>query len=259
MILDAIFSKTKSDLEAKKKNLSYLELEKLAQNAHTPKDIKEALSKEGLNIIAEVKKASPSKGLIRANFDPVKIAINYEKNKALAISVLTEEHYFMGHLNYLKAIREQVSLPLLRKDFIFDEYQILEALYYGADFILLIAKMLEAKELKRLFDFARALKLEVLFEIHDESDLEKAFFAGANIIGINHRDLNDFSMHMELCEKLLPQIPSSKLIIAESGLENKKTLLELKSQGVHGFLMGEYFMRQDDEGLALQMLLKDGQ
>lgn len=258
MILDKIFEKTKEDLKERKAQLPYDVLGRsLASNPFFPKDVKAVLKRieNEVRIIAEVKKASPSKGVIRENFDPLDIALKYEKNGAAAISVLTEPHFFQGSLEYLSMIRRYTRAPLLRKDFIFDEYQILEALVYGADFVLLIARMLSMKELKRLLEFTRHLGLEALVEIHDKEDLSKAIFSGADIIGINHRNLDDFSMDMNLCEKLIPQIPNSKIIIAESGLENKDFLRHLQNLGVDAFLIGEYFMRQNDEGEALKALL----
>lgn len=258
MILDKIYEKTKQDLKERKKKLPYDMLGRsLSSNPFFPKDVKKALKRieKEIKIIAEVKKASPSKGVIRENFDPLNIALNYEKNNAAAISVLTEPHFFEGALENLSLIRRYTKLPLLRKDFIFDEYQILEALVYGADFILLIAKMLSTKELKKLLEFTRHLGLEALVEIHDKEDLSKAIFAGADIIGINHRNLDDFSMDMNLCEKLIPQIPNSKIIVAESGLENKDFLEHLRNLGTDAFLIGEYFMSQTHEGEALKALL----
>ncbi|KAA6226435.1 MULTISPECIES: indole-3-glycerol phosphate synthase TrpC [unclassified Campylobacter] len=256
MILDEIFETTKQALEKQKKELPYDMLGRsLASNPFFPKDVKSALKRQGeeIRVIAEVKKASPSKGIIREDFEPLNIALNYEKNNASAISVLTEPFFFKGELEYLSMIRRYTKIPLLRKDFIFDEYQLLQALVYGADFALLIAKMLSKKELKKLLEFARHLGLEVLVEIHDLNDLTKAIFAGADIIGINHRDLNDFSMHLDLCDKLIPHIPNSKIIVAESGLSNDKNFIKhLQKCGVDAFLVGEYFMRQKDEGLALK-------
>lgn len=259
MILDEIFAKTKVALEKRKKDLPYDMLGRsLAASPFFPKNVHKALKREQeeVKIIAEVKKASPSKGVIRAEFDPLSIALNYEKNGAAAVSVLTEPYFFQGELENLSIIRRYTQIPLLRKDFIFDEYQLLEALVYGADFVLLIAKILSAKELRKLLEFARHLGLEALVEIHDKEDLSKAILAGADIIGINHRDLNDFSMHMDLCEKLIPQIPNSKIIVAESGLDNKDFVKHLQGLGVDAFLIGEYFMRQNDEGRALREFTK---
>lgn len=289
MILDEIFARCKADLAQIKQQIPLAMIEQQAeQNAEfkprNPQAVQNALRKNAqkLNIIAEVKKASPSKGVIRADFAPLIIATNYAQNGAAAISVLTEKHYFQGDLAYLSKISEKLSensqaatsspnlqnansqsalnvsqgatIPLLRKDFIFDEYQILQSLANGADFILLIAKMLEKKELLRLSEFAKSLKLEVLCEIHSEEELEKAVFAGAQIIGVNHRNLNDFSMDLRLCQRLLPLIPKDALIVAESGLEDKKTMLDLDALGVDAFLVGEHLMRQSDEGRALRNL-----
>lgn len=259
MILDKIFAKTKEELKKRKITLPYDMLGRsLAVNPFFPKNVYKALKREHkeIKIIAEIKKASPSKGMIREDFEPLSIALNYEKNGAAAISVLTEPFFFQGGLENLSIIRRYTQIPLLRKDFIFDEYQLLEALVYGADFVLLIAKILSTKELKKLLEFARHLGLEALIEIHDKEDLSKAILAGADIIGINHRDLNDFSMHMELCEKLIPQIPNSKIIVAESGLDNKEFVKHLQTLGVDAFLIGEYFMRQDDEGKALKEFME---
>lgn len=260
MILDLIFQKTKEELKQRKKTLPYDMLGRsLASNPFFPKDVCKALQrqKNEIKIIAEIKKASPSKGVIRENFDPLSIALSYDKNGASAISVLTEPHFFQGSLEFLSFIRRYTQLPLLRKDFIFDEYQILEALVYGADFILLIAKILSTKELRKLVEFTHHLGLEALVEIHDKEDLSKAIFAGANLIGINHRDLNDFSIHMDLCEKLIPQIPNSKIIVAESGLKEKEFLRHLQNLGVDSFLIGEYFMSESDEGRALKELCQN--
>ncbi|MGM0623220.1 MAG: indole-3-glycerol phosphate synthase TrpC, partial [Campylobacterota bacterium] len=201
MILDEIIAKTKEDLEKKKSEMPLDLLGKsLAYNPYQPKDVMKALRSTKDNpykVIAEVKKASPSKGVIKEDFDPLLIAKAYEEGGADALSILTEPHYFRGDIEYLTTIRRYVPMPLLRKDFIIDRYQILEALVYGADFILLIAAALSKKELKELLNFARHLGLEVLVEIHNKKELTKAIFAGADIIGINHRDLKTFEMDMD--------------------------------------------------------------
>ena len=250
MILDDIIKKTKSDLEKRKKEFSLDWLGRsLAYNPYPPRDVKPYLitnKEDPYRIIAEVKKASPSKGIIREDFDPLMIAKEYEKGGANAISVLTEPHFFQGNIEYLTMLRRYVSTPLLRKDFIIDEYQIVEAAVYGADFILLIAKALSKKDLKRLLEYAWHLGLDALVEIHDKEDLTKAIFAGADIIGINHRNLETFEMDMKLSEKLMPLIPNGKIIVAESGLNDKNTLIELNKIGVDAFLIGEYFMRQEN-------------
>lgn len=247
MILDEIIEKTKQDLEIRKKEISLDLLGRtLSSNPYTPRDVKPYLTStkdEPIRIIAEVKKASPSKGIIKEDFDPLVIAQAYSNSGANAISVLTEPHYFKGNLEYLTQIRRYVPTPLLRKDFIVDKYQIVEALVYGADFILLIAKALSSKELKELYDYAIHLGLEVLVEIHDKEDLTKAIKCGATIIGINHRNLDTFEMDMSLCDKLIPLIPNGKIIVAESGVSDTEVIKRLNSIGADAFLIGEHFMR----------------
>ena len=256
MILEEIIKRTKEDL---KKRASDYPLEwlgrSLAYNPYVPRDVTSALRStpdEPLRIIAEVKKASPSKGVIRENFEPIAIAKEYEKGGANAFSVLTEPHYFKGDVEYITQIRRYTATPILRKDFIVDKYQLVEALVYGADFVLLIAKALTQKELKELLEYALRLGLEALVETHDAQDVKKALFAGANIIGINHRNLDDFTMDMSLCERLIPIIPNGKIIVAESGLETHEQLLALNKIGVDAFLIGEHFMRREDVAQAVK-------
>lgn len=258
MILDEIILRTKEDLEKKKVEYSLDWLGRsLAYNPFPPRDVRSVLTstkEDKIKIIAEVKKASPSKGVIREDFDPLMIADIYSKNGADAISVLTEPHYFQGNLEYLTQIRRYVPTPLLRKDFIIDKYQIIEALVYGADFILLIAKALSSKELKELYEYALYVGLDVLVEIHDTEDLKKAMYAGAHIIGINHRSLETFEMDMTLCEKLIPMIPNGKIIVAESGVDSPDIIQRLSVAGADAFLIGEHFMRQDDIGAEVKRL-----
>lgn len=258
MILDDIIKKTKEDLEIREKEFTLDWLGRsLAFNARQPRPVHEYLKStddEPYRIIAEVKKASPSKGVIREDFDPLAIAQAYERGGANAISVLTEPHFFQGSLDYLAGIRRYVGVPLLRKDFIVSKYQILEALVYGADFILLIAKALSRSDLKELLNYSRHLGMEPLVEIHDKADLTKAIFAGADIIGINHRNLETFEMDMELCHKLIPLIPNGKIIVAESGIYEHGQLEDLHKVGVDAFLVGESFMRQDDVEGAIRKL-----
>ncbi len=250
MILDKILKKTKEVVKQREKQIPLDWLGRsLAYNPYAPRDVKEYLTSTKGNpyrIIAEVKKASPSKGIIREDFDPLVIAQAYEKAGVDAISVLTEPHFFQGDIEYLTGIRRYVGTPLLRKDFIFCEYQLVEALVYGADFVLLIAKMLSKKELKDLLNYAWHLGMNALVEIHDVQDLTKAIHAGADIIGINHRNLETFEMDMQLSEKLIPLIPNGKIIVAESGINDKETIHRLHDVGVDAFLIGEHFMRQDD-------------
>jgi indole-3-glycerol phosphate synthase len=208
-------------------------------------------------IIAEVKKGSPSKGIIRSDFDPLEIAECYQNNGAACLSVLTDEHFFHGHLRYLHLIREQVSLPLLRKDFICDPYQITEARVAGADAILLIAAMLE---LNQLLDFSAAageLGLDVLLEVHNEAELEMALQTDCEMIGINNRNLNTFVTELATTECLAPLIPRERLVVAESGIHLRQDILRLTSAGAKAFLVGESLMREADIGAKLRSLLED--
>jgi indole-3-glycerol phosphate synthase len=240
MILQKIIEKTKKNLKKEKS------IDELLNIKREFRDVKKALKSTADNpyrIIAEVKKASPSKGVIREDFNPIEIAKIYNE-VADAMSVLTEPFFFQGSLDYLKEISKFSNIPLLRKDFIIDVYQIAEAYNAGADFILLIAKALDTKKLKELFDFAKSINLEILFEIHDEEDLKKALEVGADIIGFNHRDLKTFEMHMDLSEKLIPMLPKDVIVVAESGINNFETVKKLHQNGVDAFLVGEHFMRQ---------------
>lgn len=258
MILDDIIKQTKIDLKAREKEFSFDWLGRsLAFNARAPRDVYpylQATKEEPYRIISEVKKASPSKGIIKEDFDPLTIAQAYEEGGANAISVLTEPHFFQGDIEYLAGIRRYVGLPLLRKDFIISKYQVLEALVYGADFILLIAKALSKKDLKELLQYTRHLGMEALVEVHDKKDLTKAIYSGADIIGINHRNLDTFEMNMNLCYELIPLIPNGKIIVAESGIERHEQLKPLSDAGVDAFLVGESLMRQENIKAALETL-----
>lgn len=205
-------------------------------------------------IIAEVKKGSPSKGLIRPDFDPLEIAEIYQAHGATCLSVLTDERFFMGNLLYLGKIRELVSLPLLRKDFICDSYQIGEARVAGADAILLIAAMLESEQLIEFSQRAAELQLDVLLEIHDERDLEKALLTDCELIGINNRNLRTFETDLATTERLLPLIPAGHFVVTESGIANRADVLRLQRAGAAGFLIGESLMREADIGAKLQEL-----
>jgi indole-3-glycerol phosphate synthase len=205
-------------------------------------------------VIAEVKKGSPSKGVIRADFDPLEIAEIYQDNGATCLSVLTDEHFFMGHLLYLGKIREIVSLPLLRKDFICDPYQIYEARIAGADAILLIAAMLDAAQLAEYNALAIELHLDVLLEVHDEAELEMALTTGCELIGINNRNLQTFATDLATSERLLPLIPAGHFVVAESGIARRADVLRLQRAGARGFLVGESLMRENDIGAKLREL-----
>lgn len=206
-------------------------------------------------IIAEVKKGSPSKGIIRPDFDPLDIASTYQDNGATCISVLTDEKFFLGHLRYLALIREQVALPLLRKDFIFDPYQIYEAAAGGADAILLIAAMLDLPRLKDLQALAGELYLDVLLEVHDERELELALGTDCGLIGINNRSLHTFVTDLSTTERLAAMIPSERLIVAESGINSRADVVRLQNAGAGAFLVGESLMKEADIGAKLREIL----
>ncbi|WP_457564925.1 indole-3-glycerol phosphate synthase TrpC [Caminibacter sp.] len=253
MILEKIIKKTKEDLQKRKNKENF---ERFLGVKREFRDVKKALKSTPENpyrIIAEIKKASPSKGIIKEDFNPVEIAKEYIQ-AADAISILTEPHFFQGSIEYLKEINEFSPIPLLRKDFIVDEFQIAEAYAAGADFILLIAKALDLNQLQKLYKFAKNIGLEVLFEIHDKEDLEKALEVGADIIGFNHRNLETFEMDMDLSKKLIPLLPRDVIIVAESGINSFDTIKKLHQNGVDAFLIGEYIMRQNDYKKTIENL-----
>jgi indole-3-glycerol phosphate synthase len=206
-------------------------------------------------IIAEVKKGSPSKGVIRHDFDPLAIASIYAENGAACLSILTDAHFFMGDLAYIPAIRQSVNIPLLRKDFIFDPYQVFEARTAGADAILLIAAMLDLSPLRDLASLARELGLDVLMEVHDEGEMETALQTDCELIGINNRNLRTFETSLTTTERLAPLVPPERLIVAESGINARKDIERLAGAGAKAFLVGESLMREADIGAKLRELL----
>ena len=209
----------------------------------------------GTAVIAEVKKGSPSKGVIRPDFDPIAIAETYQAHGATCLSVLTDEKFFLGHLNYLGLIREQVSLPLLRKDFICDPYQIVEARAFGADAVLLIAAMLDLAQLREFIACARELRLDVLLEVHDEAELELALQTDCELIGINNRSLRTFVTDLGVTERLRPLVPAERLVVAESGINGRADVKRLLKAGAGAFLVGEALMREADIGAKLEELI----
>ena len=208
-------------------------------------------------IIAEVKKASPSKGLIRADFDPVSIARDYAAHGASAISVLTEERFFQGSLRYLEEIHAAVAVPLLRKDFILDPYQLIEAKSYGADAVLLIAALLDPRRMADLRAQAGALGLDTVIEVHTENEVAAVVEAGAQVIGINNRDLKTFAVDLGTTERLVPLLPPGVPVLCESGIESLEQIRRVERCGVHVFLIGESLMRAAQPGKKLVELLQD--
>lgn len=205
-------------------------------------------------VIAEVKKGSPSKGLIRADFDPLDIARTYQANGASCLSVLTDEHFFLGHLDYLAAIRNEVGIPLLRKDFVFDAYQIYEARIAGADAVLLIAAMLDLKRLRDFLALAGELSLDVLLEVHDERELEMALATDCPLVGINNRNLHTFVTDLGTTERLCALMPPDRFAVAESGITCREDVVRLRGAGARAFLVGESLMRERDFGRKLREL-----
>jgi indole-3-glycerol phosphate synthase len=205
-------------------------------------------------IIAEVKKGSPSKGIIRPDFDPLNIARIYEANGATCLSVLTDEHFFMGRLDYLTQIRNVVSIPLLRKDFILDAYQIYEARCAGADAILLIAAILDLPVIIDFIALARELSLDILLEVHDEGEMETALHTDCTLIGVNNRNLRTFVTDLDTTRRLAKMMPPDRLLVAESGIFTRSDIEQLTADGAGVFLIGESLMRESNIGLKLRML-----
>ncbi len=255
MILDEIIEKRKIQLDKEKAKVPFDEMKSLAMNtSFKTLDFKNALSGNDLRVICEVKKASPSKGLIRSDFHPIEIAKEYESAGANAISCLTEEHYFKGSSAYLKSIAECVSIPILRKDFIIDEYQIYEARTIGASAILLIAAVLDEDTLGRFYKLATFLSLQCLVEVHNESELEKSLSIDAEIIGINNRDLKTFNVDLNTTERLASLIPKDRVIVSESGIKDNTDMKAVHSFGASAVLIGETLMRSDNISATLKEL-----
>jgi len=206
----------------------------------------------GVAIIAEAKKASPSKGIIQPDFDPVRIARNYKAGGAHAISVLTDIDFFQGSINYIPLVREAVDLPVLRKDFIIDPLQIREASLYGSDAILLIAAILDTARLRDYRLAAEELGMDVLVEVHDEAELESALVAGSRLIGVNNRNLNDFTVDLETTFRLQRLIPPEIPVVSESGISSREDMMRLREAGVKAVLIGESLMRSSDQSHTLQ-------
>lgn len=254
-ILKKIVEKKRERLEAAKRQISLQELKASIPTVGGLGILAPALRRDGINIIAEIKRRSPSKGVIRENFDPVGIARNYTKNGAAAISCLTEEDFFDGSLDYLRRIREITPLPILRKDFIFDEYQIYEAVHAGADAVLLIAAMLDGEQFNDLLQLTHMLGLDALVEIHDREEMEKVMRYEVRLLGINNRNLRTFETTLETSIELAAELPKTITLVSESGIRTREDIDRLRAAGFHAFLIGEELMRADDVGAALKALV----
>ena len=262
MILNEILTQKRKDLEELKRRFPLHRLRDATaeKERSNPRSFKKAIaSPRGLNLICELKKASPSEGILREDFQPLRIASIFEHAGARAISVLTEPHYFKGRPSYLKTIRQVTTIPILRKDFILESYQLYESALLEADAFLLIASILTDGELKELIHLGRELKMDALVEVHTAEDLKKALGAGADIIGINNRDLTSLKVDPHRAKQIIPHVPKGIPIVVESGLDRHETLMEYKSVGVNAFLIGTALMKSEDIRGAVQELLGEDQ
>ena len=260
MILDEIAARTRERIAEKKSRIRLTELQKLAsmENSSTGFPFERALGKDGLSFICEVKKASPSKGVISEHFPYTEIAREYERVGADAMSVLTEPFYFQGSDEYLRAIRREVSIPIIRKDFTVDEYMIYEAKLMGADAVLLICAILSREQLKEYYEIADSLGLSALVETHDEREVEMALEAKARIVGVNNRNLKDFTVDINNSLRLRELVPRDILFVSESGMKTPEDIAKLRDNGTDAVLIGETFMRSDDrEGLIRSLRSSD--
>lgn len=257
MFLDRIVRQTRADLEQRKQDQPLIEVQRLAVTQRRPKDLLEALRSESeVRLIAEVKRASPSKGMLAPHLNPVELARTYAANGAAVISVLTEPHFFLGSPEYLTAIKQAVSVPVLCKDFIIDEYQVYEARAWGADGILLICAILDDIQLQHLLKVAHDLRMRCLVEVHTSDELQRAIFAGAVIIGINSRDLMTFQVNPHLVRKLRPLIPKNRVVVAESGIHTSADARRLARYDVQAMLVGESLVVSKDIPAQIHSLLQ---
>jgi indole-3-glycerol phosphate synthase len=258
-ILQRILATKRDEVVAGQAQQPFDELRARAADMPTPRGFTrrvQQLADSALAVIAEVKKASPSAGIIRADFDPAEIARSYETAGAACLSVLTDRDYFQGSAEYLQQARAACSLPVLRKDFIIDSWQVLEARVMGADCILLIVAALQLQELQELEGLARDLNLDVLMEVHDELELELALQTQAQLIGVNNRNLKTFVTDIAASERLRPLIPPDRLMVTESGINKREDVMRLQQNDIRAFLVGEAFMRAADPGEALKTLFQ---
>lgn len=255
-ILDEICAKSRAELETVKKDVSFDELLSKLDSAGKRPPFKAALKKQGeISVIAELKKASPSRGLIRGDFDCANLALGLQNSGAAALSILTEKNYFLGDLEYLRKVSEVVGIPLLRKDFIFDKYQICQARLLGASAVLLIARMLSEKEFSDLFAFAKSIGLDVLAEAHNSDEIKMLAGCGADIIGVNCRNLANFSTDFHTAELLVPEIPDGIVKVCESAIDSAETLSRAKNAGADAALIGSALMESPDPSLKLKEIL----
>jgi len=255
MILDEIVTATRKSLARRKAQTPLSTLERERTRQPLPQDFAGALEGQGISLIAEVKRASPSKGALRLDLDAAALASTYSQSGAAAISVLTESSYFRGSLADLEAVRRAVRLPILCKDFIVDPYQIYEASAYGADAVLLIVAVLTQEELGLLLETAHLLEMEALIEVHNRDELMRALELSPRVIGINNRNLADFSVDLETTFKLRPLVPPETVVVSESGIDNRKDLVCLEEAGVSAILVGEALVINPNPAAKIRELL----
>jgi len=257
MVLDRVLQSKREEVEARRARVPLQELRALVRDLNPPLDFRKAISREGraVKVIAEVKKASPSSGILREDFSPADLARSYARAGAAAISVLTDGPFFQGSLLHLQEVRSAVALPLLRKDFVIDPYQIYEARAFSADAVLLIAAVLEFDRLREYLDLASVLQLHSLVEVHDDEELFRAIEAGAPTIGINNRDLRTFQVSLDVTFSLLRLIPDGKVVVSESGIASRAEVRRLAEAGVDAILVGEALLRALDVEAKLRELL----
>ncbi len=254
-MLNKIIAEKREEIAQRKRRLSISTLKERIAQRKAPLDFASALSGNGIRLIAEVKRASPSRGILCPNFNPVALAKTYANGGAAAISVLTEVNYFKGNLDHLAAIREEVGLPLLRKDFILEQYQVYESRAYGADALLLIVAILSQEQLEELLSLSRNLGLSCLVEVHNEDEVERALSSSAKIIGINNRNLDTFKVDINTTRRLRPLIPKDRIVVSESGISNRSDVEKLKKWGVNTVLVGEALVTADDIPAKIKELI----
>ncbi len=238
-MLDRIIAQKREEVEHRKQSMPLASLKERIAQRQAPRDFVLTLEGDRTRLIAEVKRASPSRGVLCPNFNPVELAQDYARGGAAAISVLTETNYFEGSIDHLAAIREEIELPLLRKDFIFDPYQVYESCAYGADALLLIVANLSQEQLEELLSLSHSLCLNCLVEVHGVDEVGRALLTQAKIIGINNRDLNTFTVDIDTTRRLRPLIPQERIVVSESGIRSRSDVEKLKGWGVNAVLVGE--------------------
>lgn len=253
-VLDKIMVHKVEELALRQKEMSLSQCREVAAQASPPRDMLAALRRATVALIAEVKHASPSRGVLIEDFQPVTLGTTYATNGAAAISVLTDQHFFLGHLDYLMAVREAVQVPVLRKDFVFDPYQVYEGRAAGADAILLIVAVLADDQLADLYALVNELDMTALVEVHNEAELERALRLNPQLLGINNRDLRSFNVDLAITQRLTAQIPDEVTLVAESGIKSRAHVEQMARSGAHAILVGEALVQSDDIGAKVREL-----